>query len=61
MREKLNEDNSIDLRVISTALKMANKSGLEAEVVWSALRFSSGNKDWPMEDVMSAALEDWDI
>jgi hypothetical protein len=61
MREKLNEDNSVDLRVISTALKAANKNGLDAEVVWSALRFSSENKDWPMEDVMNAALEDWDI
>ena len=61
MREKLNEDNSVDLRVILNALESARKHGLETEVVWSALRFSSGNKDWPMEDVMSAALEDWDI
>mgnify|MGYP003388949446 CR=1 FL=1 len=61
MREKLNEDNSVDLRVILTALESAGKYGLDAEVVWSALRFSSENKDWPMEDVMNAALEDWDI
>ena len=61
MREKLNEDSALDLGVISNALKAAGEHSLEAEVVWSALRFSSENKDWGTEDVMGAALDDWDI
>ena len=61
MKKKLNEDSALELGVISNALKAAGEYGLEAEVIWSALRFSGENKDWDMEDVMGAALDDWDI
>ena len=61
MKKNLNEDSTPDLAVISAALKAAGEHGLEVELVWSALRFSAAHKDWGMEDVMSAALDDWDI
>ncbi|MBC8395318.1 MAG: hypothetical protein H8E05_01355 [Bacteroidetes bacterium] len=61
MSEELNEDSSGDLQEICFSLNIAKKGKLETEVVWSAIRFAGENPDWPIEDVMRAALDDWDL
>ena len=50
-----------DLQEICFSLNVAKENKLEPEMVWSAIRFARQNPDWPVEDIMRAAMDDWDI
>jgi hypothetical protein len=52
-----------DLRYVSQTLDIANKHGLAAEVMWSALIMAAeaNEHDQTMEQVLKAALGEWDI
>jgi hypothetical protein len=52
-----------DVNKVLDTLKQARVHGLEAEVVWSALTIAAEANEhgYTMEDVLDAALEEWDI
>ena len=60
--EKMEEHNK-DIRLVDAALKRARKYHLETEVVWSALTIAAEANEHgqTMEQVLEAALGEWDI
>ena len=52
-----------DVNKIEATLKKAREYGLEAEVMWSALIFAAEANEHgkTMEQVLEAALQEWDI
>ena len=57
----MNRDRDIDK--VARTLDIALKHGLAAEVVWSALTMAAEANEHgkTMEDVLEAALAEWDI
>jgi len=59
------KDNKVhsDLKYVAQTLDIANKHGLAAEVMWSALVMAAeaNEHDLNMEQVLYAALGEWDI
>ena len=58
-----NSPRPSDIQLVEQALKMARPWGLEAEVVWSALVMAAEANEHgqSMEQVLEAALGEWDI
>ena len=54
---------SENLKLVEATLKLARKHGLEAEVVWSALVMAAEANEHgqTMDEVLAAALGEWDI
>lgn len=59
-KEMNTQDN---LQLVHAALKLARKHGLEAEVMYSALTMAAEANEHglTMEQVLNAALGEWDI
>ena len=57
------DEHSRRLQLIAETLDRANAHGLEAEVVWSALTMAAEANEHglTMEQVLEAALGEWDI
>ena len=57
------EEHSRRLRLVDAALKRAEKYHLEVEFVWSALTIAAEANEHgqTMEQVLEAALGEWDI
>ena len=56
-------DQSRDVSKVEATLKKAREHGLEAEVMWSALTMAAEANEHgqTMEQVLEAALGEWDI
>jgi len=52
-----------NLKLVEATLKLARKHGLEAEVMWSALNMAAEANEHgeTMDEVLGAALGEWDI
>ena len=59
---KANEE-STDLTLVAETLDIANEYGMAAEVMWSALTMAAEANEHgqTMEQVLEAALGEWDI
>ena len=57
------DEHSRRLQLIAETLDRANAHGLEAEVMWSALTMAAEANEHgqTMEQVLEAALGEWDI
>ena len=57
------EEHNRDIRLVDATLKRARKHHLEVEVVWSALTMAAEANEHgqTMEQVLEAALGEWDI
>jgi hypothetical protein len=57
------EQHNRDIRLVDATLKRARKYHLEVEVVWSALTMAAEANEHgeTMENVLNAALAEWDI
>ena len=57
------DEHSRRLQLIAETLDRANAHGLEAEVMWSALTIAAEANEHgqTMEQVLEAALGEWDI
>ena len=57
------EQHNRDIRLVDATLKRARKYHLEVEVVWSALTMAveANEHGQTMEQVLKAALAEWDI
>ena len=51
------------LQLVAETLDIADSHGLQAEVVWSALTIAveANEHDMPFDQVLEAALGEWDI
>ena len=55
-------DAVAELFVVNETLKAAREHGLEAEVVWSAMKiYGDRFKTLPLDVCLQAALDEWDI
>ena len=63
--EEVNANNPrpAKIQLVEQALAAARPWGLEAEVMWSALTFAAEANEHgqTMEQVLEAALDEWDI
>ena len=59
----MGEEHSRMLRLVDSTLKRAREYHLEAEVVWSALVIAAeaNEQGKTMDEVLEAALGEWDI
>tara|TARA_Y100000310_G_scaffold323395_1_gene383671 strand:- start:87 stop:263 length:177 start_codon:yes stop_codon:yes gene_type:complete len=57
------EKPSTNLTLVAETLDIANEHGLAAEVMWSALTMAAeaNERGQTMEQVLQAALGEWDI
>ena len=63
LRRSKKMEASRELKLVEATLKLARKHGLEAEVMWSALVMAAEANEHgkTMDEVLSAALGEWDI
>jgi hypothetical protein len=61
--EDLMSEQSTDLTLVAETLDIANEHGMAAEVMWSALVMAAEANEHgqTMEQVLEAALGEWDI
>ena len=57
------DDQQTDLTLVAKTLDIANEHGMAAEVMWSALTMAAEANEHgrTMEQVLDAALGEWDI
>ena len=62
-REPSMEEQPTDLTLVAKTLDIANEHGMAAEVMWSALTMAAEANEHgrTMEQVLDAALGEWDI
>ena len=62
-REPSTEEQPTDLTLVAETLDIANEHGMAAEVMWSALTMAAEANEHgqTMEQVLEAALGEWDI
>ena len=46
---------------ILEVLEVANKYGMTAELIWSAIRFAQKYTDKPINSIVHMARKDWDL
>ena len=58
-----NEPRPTEAQLCHQALEKARPWGLEAEVMWSAMRFAAEANEHgkTMEEVLTEALDEWDV
>ena len=62
-REPSTEEQPTDLTLVAETLNIANEHGMAAEVMWSALIMAAeaNEHELTMDQVLEAALGEWDI
>ena len=62
-REPSTEEQPTDLTLVAETLNIANEHGMAAEVMWSALIMAAEANEHglTMDQVLEAALGEWDI
>ena len=62
-REPSMEEQPTDLTLVAETLDIANEHGMAAEVMWSALTMAAEANEHgqTMDQVLEAALGEWDI
>ena len=60
-REQEEINVELDLKIIAKHLEYAREHGLEAEVIWSAVKHAKANPKAGMLEIMHVGCEEWDV